>query len=568
MRKTELPVKKTYFNKAQLRLILSKAKEATSNWPRGTGKSTIIAWIKQQAAKRMPRGAGTITGITYEQILTRTLPSTIASLEKLGWKKDVHYWIGHRPPRKLKIPTPFQPPLKYDHFITTYTGFGFHLVSQDRNTSVRGLNTDVQITDESLLLDIERYTQEVLGTNRGNEEHFSKVPFHHGIFHFTSMPFTGDGNWILKKSEYYDHEYNDHKPYDFTVIKNQLIKLQLEFIRNKNVDHRKEIHRAIIDQEKQLRFYTCNWPENDDFHRTFYSEATAWDNLMNVGIKYLERQYRDMIPELFVIEMLGQRKKKTIGGFYPTFERDLHGYKGHYNYSYLDSIGFDFTKLQSATAEKDMDCDTNEPLYLSVDWGGNINFMLVGQRLPGRNAFNFINEFYAKHPLILDDAFKLFIAYYKNHKYRRVIFYYDRNGNQKLANSKVTFAEQGAALLRESGWTVEMKSLGNNPYHNEKYLLFGRLYKQAHLTPSERDARYPTIKFNLIKCKFTVMSIENAPAKEASSNEIKKDKKSELSSIIPQEQATHASDAHDNILFPLYSSLIEEMVSLPPAQWR
>ncbi len=559
-----LESKNLYLNKPQLRLIMANASESMINWPRGIGKSFIIAWIIRLAALKMPRCSGTITGMTYEQILSQTLPATIQGLEKLGWKKDVHFWVRQEPPKKYKIPRPYQAPGKYDHYLTTYTGAGFHLLSQDKNAAPgRGLSTDIQITDEHLLIDVDRYGQEVLSTNRGNEEFFSKVNMHHGIYNFTSMPFEGNANHILKKSEYYDED-----GYDFTLLKNQIIKLQLEFLRNKNVKHRLEISDEIIDLDKQLRFYKCIRPENKDIHNTYYSEATAWDNLINVGIRYLEKMYRDMIPQIFAIEMLGQRQKKIIGGFYPTFDREKHGYKGHYNYSYLDSLGMDFARIKNKTCKRDLDCDPDQELHISVDWGTNINFMVVAQHIEAKNQFNFINNLYAKHPEILDDVFNKFCDYYEAHTKKKVKFYFDKNGNQKLANSKITFAEQGAAILRKRGWIVEMKSLGgNNPFHNEKYLLLGRLFKQAHLEPSQRDPEYPTIMFNLIQCKETVISMEQAPAKEHG-QEIKKNKKSENSSITPQEEATHASDAVDNILFPKYKHLLKGRLSIPAPMTR
>lgn len=560
MNTDSLPIVPINFNKPQLRLIFSRSSEALCNWPRGIGKSTIIAWLLRKAALSMPRGTGTLTGITYEQLLTRTLPSTFAALEKMGWVKGVHFWVGHRPPRKLNIPLPFQAPGKYEHFITFYTGFGVHLVSQDRSTSARGLNTDLQMTDESLLLDYDRYTQEVLATNRGNEEHFKGIDIHHGIFHFTSMPLSADGSWILKKSEYYEEDGND-----FTPIKNKIINLQLDFLKNKNENHRLEIHQEILQLEPLMKFYTCNRPGDRQLNGLFYSEATAWDNLVNVGLRYLEQEYRDMALDLFLIEMLGHRKKKITGGFYPTFDRDIHGYRGGGNNSLLDSFGHDLQKISELKSKKDADCDQNLPLIISVDWGSKINSMVVAQHDESKNEIRFIKSLYVKHPLILDDVFKLFCSYYNTHRKRKVEFYFDKNGNAKLANSKITFAEQGAIILKENDWLVEMKSTGANPFHNEKYLLFGRMFRQQHLKESERIPGFPVVKFNLIKAKELVISVEQAGAKEHK-GEVYKDKSTELSTIIPQEEATHLSDAMDNILFHRFKHLIKKGNRIPSAR--
>ena len=146
------------FNRPQLRFIVSQPKEANSVWSRATGKSSLIAWLMHLIAQQMPRSAWALVGSTYMQILTRTLPSTIGSLERIGYVKDVHYFIGRRPPPSWNWPTPYEPPVKFDHFISFYTGASFHLVSQDKGGgSSRGLNIDGIIADESLLLDKERF---------------------------------------------------------------------------------------------------------------------------------------------------------------------------------------------------------------------------------------------------------------------------------------------------------------------------------------------------------------------------------------------------------------------------
>ncbi|MBK9358807.1 MAG: hypothetical protein IPN08_15725 [Bacteroidales bacterium] len=148
----------------------------------------------------MPRSVTAITGQTFGQLLTRTLPSTFKFLESLGYEKDKDYVIGRKPPKTFLLP--YERILKHENFISFKNGNGYLLLSQDRSGSGRGPNVDREIVDEALTLDKEQYDQEVSPTNRGNEEHFgfkspNPVKQHHGFRYVSSMPFMQEQKWLL-----------------------------------------------------------------------------------------------------------------------------------------------------------------------------------------------------------------------------------------------------------------------------------------------------------------------------------------------------------------------------------
>jgi hypothetical protein len=531
--------KKIDFNRPQLRFIVSQPKEASSIWSRATGKSSLIAWLMHLVVQQMPRSAWALVGSTYMQILTRTLPSTIGSLERIGYIKDVHYFIGRRPPPNWNWPTPYEPPVKYDHFIQFYTGAGFHLVSQDKGGgSSRGLNIDGIIADESLLLDKERFDQETSATNRGNLRYFSKVPLHHGIFHFSSMPYGDEGKWLLKGGDYYEKENREAGPYDFTFLRSELIKLQLKFIDNKDIRYRMELWPKMQALQKEITFYKSK--------RGFlYSEANVFENLSNVGIKYIEQQRRELADFIFLLEILNQRPEKIEGGFYPYLQEAVHSYSS-FNNPYLDKLGYDRDKLLLVDSRMDEDCISTQPLRIAVDWGSRLNCMSIGQDRPG--GFNFLNALFVKHPLILDDLAKKFCDYYQYHLKKEVFFAYDHTGNTLMANSNLTYADQFAHILRENGWTVNFVAKAAPPLHQEKYLLWSRLLKEDNL-------RMPKIRFNKHNCKYLLISMKNAPAKDGDKG-IEKHKGSERSKSLPQEEATHFSDTADILVYALYRHLL------------
>ena len=216
-------------NSPQSLSVLNHAKSEVDIHGRGTGKSYIIGWEMSQIVRRMPRSITSITGRTYGQIYTRTLPSTLKFLDKLGYEKDKDFRICGKPP--VNFESPYEPVAKFDNFISFSNGTGFLLLSQEREGSSRGPNLDREIVDEALTLNKERYDAEVSPANRGNEEYFGfrsakPVKQHHGFRYVSSMPYTRDQTWLLKFGDYYMQEAG----IPIFDIWNRIVKLQIQLI--------------------------------------------------------------------------------------------------------------------------------------------------------------------------------------------------------------------------------------------------------------------------------------------------------------------------------------------------
>ena len=183
-------------NGPQLISALNQPISEVDIWGRATGKSFIIGNEMNDIIRSMPRSITSITGQTYGQLLTRTLPSSFKLLEQLGYKRYVpgeggHYVINEKPPKHFL--TPYEPVLNHKNFISFSNGTGFLLLSQERIGSARGPNVDREIVDEALTIKQERYDQETSPTNRGNLEHFGDLSVkpvlkHHGCRYVRSMP--------------------------------------------------------------------------------------------------------------------------------------------------------------------------------------------------------------------------------------------------------------------------------------------------------------------------------------------------------------------------------------------
>lgn len=170
---------KIQFNPAQQIGLLLQAKNKCDIWGRGTGKSAGIAWDINLINRTMPRALTAVTGQTFGQLLTRTLPSTFKLLESMGYKMHVsakdpgNYVINRRPPDHFL--QPYEKVMKFDNFISFSNGNGLLLLSQDRAGSARGASVDYEILDEALTINKQRYDEETSPTNRGNEGIFGHV---------------------------------------------------------------------------------------------------------------------------------------------------------------------------------------------------------------------------------------------------------------------------------------------------------------------------------------------------------------------------------------------------------
>lgn len=487
------------YNIAQLCYVQLRKKKTFLEWSRGTGKSFILSRGISDCVKQMPRSSGVLVAETYAQILTRTLPSTIAGLEAHGYYKDLHFFVGRRPPKSWGWPEPYEPPLDYKNCVIFWNGAVMNFVSQDKSSSGRGLNTDWVAGDEAARLNKKKFDTDVLLTNRGNMKRIAHYPdgswkyfedceLHHSILLASSTPVTSDGMWVL--------------------------------------DIQKE---ALLS------------PSN-----VFFLRASAEINRKNLGDDYFTNAKASMPDFLYEAEVLNKRIKRIDDGFYPLLDEEVHCYN-EYDYSKAEHVNI--------SCEGDADLDKDKPLILGVDWGANINCMVVCQN-DGDNEIRVIKNLYVKFPRIIDNLVDdEFAPYYKTHRNKTIYMHYDPTGNINQANSNKTFAEQIKEKFEAHGWVVILMTSNNyNVLHQDKFNLWNAMLKNV-------KGNYPAFKVNRSNCRELWISMTTAPAKQGRTEAIKKDKSSEKKkSKVPQEHATHFSDAMDLVIVGLY---LDRMLGAP-----
>jgi hypothetical protein len=513
----------------------------TGFWGRGTGKSSIFSIFMDRIVNTMQRSNWAIQGATFQQLLTRTLPGTLAFMEKLGYRRDKEIFIRSLPDRKMMryLSLPHEHGLIPENSIyildrsRKYLS-AFTLLSQDRSSS-RGLSMDGVLGDEMLLINQEKLSTETLATLRGHREYYGHLPLHHGKIFFSSRPL--GQHWLDKDGHYlYQH-------YDYRSLLNEIADLQYEFCSTTRRNERLELWQQIDELNKKVRF-----PISKSGH--LYSEYSSFDNIENLGLQYILDQKESMTPLLFKVEMLNKKVTQIEGSFYPLLSREKHGYKGLYNYSYLDNLNYDFEKIADINSLHDLDCDKDKPLDVGLDFGTDINWWIVGQEIKEANQFNFIKEFHVKTPRNIDDVAKEFCKYYRYHKRKLIYLWPDGEGNQRRANTpgQESYVNQLKRILYAHGWSVNvMKRIQYNTPHKDTYMTWARCL-------AENNANFPKIRFNLINCKDLVYSMEQTPAIDHGSGDIRKDKSSEKRLKHNREEATDAGDAADQIIFGKYGS--------------
>lgn len=538
---------KLYFNKPQILSALICANEEYHVLGRGVGKSSgILAYRTHHNFQVMPRSSGFNVAESFQQLLTRTLPSLVAGWQKMGFIRDIHYVIGKRPDRKWQKVwnwrEPYEPPVSYDRYIATCYGSGMNMISQDVVGNSLGLNTDWGIGDEAKNLNYEQFCEETLPTMRANKHHFGHLAEHWSLVFTTSRPSKDKGKWIEDKQKEMDEELIElilQARYYLDEKKKQLIVSPLDQSIINEVE--------VVERELNALRKKC----------VFYQEASTLENVHALGLDYIKKMKRILPELLFDIEILNLKPGTIKGGFYPAFDIGRHTCRPVYNNTYLESLNYNLNEIDNLDCRQDADLMLNKPLRIAIDWGGHMNYMSIAQEQG--IYYKFIKELWVKHPEGIEHLAQLFANYYKYHRNKKLEFLYDHTGNTIQATGRTNADDFIEALKKvDKSWHVEKLSDGAAPTHHEKYKMIYRAMLEMN----------PVLQKILIvdtKCEHLITSIQNAPLKEKTikgkggeDTIIEKDKSSErkLKTIDPLD-ATHPSDTLDIHLASRFRSLIE-----------
>lgn len=493
---------------------------------RGVGKSTLLSLVMNKLISSFPGGLFNLTCRTSSHLKTSILPAAFGMLNNLGYAENVHYFVGKKPPPQWN--NTHMPIMgEWEKYIS-FLGFdsagarqtAFYMVSQEREGSGRGPNTDFLITDETLTIKKDALDNESIPTLRANKALFGKNPLHLGQYHSTSMPYTPESRWILDKGNYYMIDYG----IDIFSIWKQITAYQSMLLDIKDSKEFAQTWNEISRLRKMI------YPRKSKDGTTLFVLSNAFDNIDNLGLSYIKSQRDTLPPLLFQIEILNEYINITSNAYYKLDSR-------HLVYNCYDDSG-NLNELMY---------NPNEPFYLFSDWGGTVSFNLANQYNRAANQLNTIKEFWVLPPSEMPKTIThQFCDFFEQHSNKEINFVRDSYGDSASLQSSRTVNEDAIDTFRKRGWKVNVKTHPfKEPPQHEKWKLMNAVMNESDTN------NYFKLRINAMGCPYLVAAMQSAKVKQIA-DKFEKDKSSERDKKLDQRTATHPTDALDKGVYFLW----------------
>lgn len=513
---------KQYYNDAQLFPLLLMPRNFVGVMGRGTGKGMIDATRQIQVFQMMPGSTTGFVSPSYKKCLTTTLPSLLVHWERWGYKRDIHYTVGRRPPKALHWKDPIFTPQNWENVIGFYNGSVCQIITQDREGASNGMSLDHILIDEAKFVDYEKLKNETFQTNRGNEMFFGDCPLHHGLTITCDMPVTKKGSWFLQYEKLMDNELIDL--IGGLVYYKWQVKQRMAANPQRYAYYQKELEKT----DRQLAFFRKQ--------AYLYIERPSIYNLAILGEDFIKRMKRELPPLTFATSIMCKRITIASDGFYGSMREDVNLYTAP-NKSKLTLADLGDGKTYENDCRLDADLDPDLPLMIALDVNNNINWLVVGQ-VHRDGKLRVLKSFYVKYERILDDLLDDFCKYYQYHRTKQVAFFFDHTfkGNGFAINQNDDFYIFISNFLSSHGWFVDEIYIGRAMNHVDKAQLINRMLigRADHQVLINRDNN-----------EALILSIETAGVYMG-----KKDKRSEKLAETEEdklEARTDGSDAFDTL---------------------
>ncbi len=499
-------------NRPQMMVQMIQANETWLLWGRGTGKTVggLAPWMAR-VAESMPGHLSGIFGKTFEHLDNNIMPKLLLGLQEAGYIKDQHFVVGVKPPKEWK--SCVYPIKKWDRTLTWHTGTVFQQVSLYEKGSANAFDFQSGVFDEVKFMDQTQLEDEVFPTFRGFDHLFGHSPDYLAkIFATDKYADYQEIKWILDKRK----TVNEASVNIIIKLQLHLNQLQAKLFEAKSKAAKEEIGKKI----RQIR-------QRQSILRkdlVYVSEASAVDNIGNLGKKWFEDKKRTMGQYEFDVAVLNKDPNKAAQGFYSAMD---------HRHFYING----------------QDYDQSKPLYIAMDYQHSISPLCVVQPQiwEGKPSVNFINEFYALHPKGLEDAVDAFCTHYVHHTHKLVYYIYDHTAIGERASAR-PLKQIVVDRLRSNGWAVAEIYIGQAPAHFIKY-------EKIKAWMEETGKHLRVIRFNESRCIYTLESMKGAST-IIKTGKTQKDKQYELVHRYPkvdQRTTTHFSDVVDQLLWYFFS---------------
>jgi len=414
-----------YYNNPQLAVKFSSVLTKMLIWGRGTGKTTIFGDELLKYVYYMPRSKGAFGGLTYFHVRTKSMPAIIDQWERRGIYRNIHYFVGHKAPKKFGWKEPFQPPLDYSNCVHFINGSVIEFISFDRPEMARSGSYDYMVFDEAAMLKKDALNSDVLPANRGNGQRFKHIRFHHSLLLATTQAISTEGDWIYE----YEQMSIDN-PYEYMFL-----------------------------------------------------EASAKENIHILGDAYFRNMKRILPSTTYELEVENNRRKKNVNGFYVNLKPSVL-YFDSYNYDYYERINHNVAEKGAINSRGDKDCDTHKALDMSWDFGANINCCVINQEHYEVNEYRTLKNFFREnesYEAVCND----FIEYYQYHSNKTLFLYGGSDGNKRNADQTVYY-DDVILQLERAGWSVINKVQAHEIPHADKYFFYIKYLSNTLNIPTYR----------------------------------------------------------------------------------
>lgn len=295
------------------------------------------------------------------------------------------------------------------------------------------------------------------------------------------------------------------------------------------------LHWAALDFTSMPRKPSGQWifktEENmkKDPDGFFFLTGTAKDNAYFLPGNFIASLKAKMTDLDFRIEVLNERISRVSNAFYPALDVEKHGYL---DYSYeVDPE----TKIAKPI---DRTYDPFKELIVGWDFNSYFTSLLVCQEFPKR--FRFIDCMFIKesNTTLVNELTDNFIDAYKHHLKKVIRIRGDQSGKRKDEKSYESSYAIITRKLKAAGWEVIDEVQLSYPSYMDRHIIVNSIL-------NNENPQLPVIEIHEEKCKSLLLAMQMAAADGA---DFAKDKRSEKSTIIPQEQATHLTDIFDYII--------------------
>ena len=165
-----------YLNKFQQKSLIMEAKDERIIAARRTGKTDgLVAPYVWTASNSMPGMLGAWVAVSRQQGFSKTIPGTLAALERMfGFVLGIHVGWG-RPPKHAK--ESIFKPKNYDNVIWFANGSLWVLISLSQTASANSYTFSAMVGDEARFFPYKKVTDELMPALSGQTHPLGDINF-------------------------------------------------------------------------------------------------------------------------------------------------------------------------------------------------------------------------------------------------------------------------------------------------------------------------------------------------------------------------------------------------------